>query len=149
MKRTFLSICPFIIAALLVGALVLTLQLKATAAPAAPAAPSALFSDDFDDGNDDGWTVQAGAWEVIPEYSHYRVVYDGASPTSRRAYITETTVPGSSTWTDYVVQARFNTEGSTSDSGFPTIIARWQDSKNYYYLGIEGDGDVRIRKYVN
>ena len=63
MKRVFLSICPLVIAALLVGALVLALQLKAEAAP------PALISDDIEDGNADGWTEQTIGWSVIPEYS--------------------------------------------------------------------------------
>jgi hypothetical protein len=146
MKRWFLSICSLVLTVLLVGVLFLVLQ---SVVEAAPDAPAALLSDDFEDGNADGWTVQSGDWAVMREYSTYRVVYTGTSPTSRRSYITETTVPGSSAWTDYVVQTRFNTDSSTADNGFPWIIARWQNSNNYYYLGIEGDGDVRIRKYVN
>jgi hypothetical protein len=142
MKRTFLSICPFIIAALLVSVLVLTLQLKAEAAPAAPAA---LFSDDFDDGNDDGWTVQAGDWSVIPEYSHYRVVYPGSGTGSRRSYYSTMT---STTWTDYAIQARVKVETPTANDRWGMLMVRWQDSDNYYYLAFQGDGRLRIRKYV-
>jgi pectate lyase len=78
------------------------------------------------------------------------MTYSGSSPSSRRSYITETTVPGSSTWTDYAVQARVKVESSTDPyNGWGMLMARWQDSKNYYYLALEDDGDVKIRKYVN
>jgi hypothetical protein len=40
-------------------------------------------------------------------------------------------------------------ESGTSTSGFAQLMVRWQDSKNHYYLAFEGDGDVKIRKYLN
>ena len=138
MKRAFMSICPFIIAALLVGVLVLAVQLRAEAAPTAP---SALFSDDFEDGNDDGWTVQAGDWSVIPEYSHYRVYYPGSGTGSRRSYA------GSSSWTDYSVRAKIKIETPIADGRWGMIMARWQDSSHYYFLQFQGDGRLRLRKY--
>jgi uncharacterized protein (DUF2141 family) len=139
MKRVFLSICPLVIAALLVGVLVLALQLKAEAAPAA------LFGDDFEDGNDDGWTVQSGDWAVTPEYSEYRVSYTGSSPDSRRSYYSTT---ASATWTDYAIQARMKVMTPTADNRWGMLMVRYQDSNNYYYLAFQGDGRLRIRKYA-
>ncbi|MFL7793445.1 MAG: hypothetical protein AB8I69_14995, partial [Anaerolineae bacterium] len=125
MKRVFLSICPLVIAALLVGALVLALQLKAEAAP------TAMFSDDFEDGNADGWTEQTIGWSVIPEYSEYRVSYTGSSPDSRRSYYSTT---ASATWTDYAIQARMKVMTPTADNRWGMLMVRYQDSNNYYYL---------------
>ena len=85
MKRSLMLVCALVFSVLLFSVLLLSLQTTAEAAPntpVAPSAPSALLSDDFEDGNADGWTVQAGDWAVIPEYSTYRVVYTGTSPGS-------------------------------------------------------------------
>ncbi|MBN2394790.1 MAG: hypothetical protein JXR84_28930, partial [Anaerolineae bacterium] len=99
MKRFLMLVCSLIFSVLLFSLLFLSLQTKVEAAPTAPVAPSALFSDDFEDGNAGDWIEQAGTWEVFREYGIYRVVYTGTSPSSRRAYIDDTTVPGSSAWT--------------------------------------------------
>jgi hypothetical protein len=136
MKRVLLSICPLVIAALLIGALVLALQLKAEAAP------PALISDDFEDGNADGWTEQAGNWSVVPEYSSYRVIYSGSSPSTRRSYYNGAS---SSNWDDYAIQTRVMLESGQ----YAMVMARYQDSNHYYFMTVRSNGDVEIKRYAS
>ncbi|MGC9394531.1 MAG: hypothetical protein ACP5J4_06710, partial [Anaerolineae bacterium] len=101
-----------------------------------------LLTEDFDDGVADDWVVQAGEWEMFSNYV-YRVDFDGSSPTSRRSYA------GDPTWTDYTIRAKVKVESPIADGRWGMLMARWQDSRNYYYLAFQGDGRLRIREYVD
>ncbi|MGC9394532.1 MAG: hypothetical protein ACP5J4_06715 [Anaerolineae bacterium] len=144
MKRSLMFVCPLIFFVLLFSILSLSLY---SPVEAAPTGPETLLSDDFEDGNDDGWIVQAGDWAVIPEYSTYRVIWNtGDSPTSRRSYYDTVTA---TTWTDYAIRAKVKVESPIADGRWGMLMARWQDSRNYYYLAFQGDGRLRIREYVD
>src|SRR5262245_28688249 len=61
-------------------------------------AQTQLFSDDFQDGNDNGWTRSSGTWAVVTDGSlAYRQSGTSADSNART---------GSSSWTNISVQAR-------------------------------------------
>lgn len=145
MKRLFLSI------GLGLGAACLSIVLFWASLSGAAAGPI-LFSDDFEDGNADGWTVQAGGanWAVVTDEGNqvYRYTFPG-SPSTARSIITETLIPGSTTWTDYIVQARVKVISGTGNF-YPFLMARYKDARNYYFLTLRGDnGNVEVRRYYN
>lgn len=138
MKRFLLCICPLLAAAAVLG---LVCQLTAEAAPAV------LISDDFEDGDADGWTEQAGDWAVISQTNvAYRVVYTGTGDRSRRLYYDPVTA---TTWSDYYIEAKMMVETPIDDGDWGMLMARWQTERYYYYMVLQGDGRIRIRKYVN
>src|SRR5215471_20257844 len=58
-----------------------------------------LFSDNFDDGNANGWTVAAGSWTVVQDSGSFVYSLPGTGVEGR-------TMNGSQSWTDYAVEAR-------------------------------------------
>jgi pectate lyase len=95
-----------------------------------------VFCDDFEDGNASGWTTTGGSWSVLTDTSY---VYAGGSG----SYLS---TAGLSTWTDQTVQARMKilAFGGTSSSYRAGIVARLAQSTNYYALGIDATGAVRL-----
>jgi len=85
-----------------------------------------LFADDFNDGNATGWSTNGGSWSVTSG------VY-GQSSTGADAK----SLAGSTSWTNYGVQARVrpNAFGSGSNR-LVGVLARVQNSTNYYYLAL-------------
>ena len=86
----------------------------------------ASFSDNFDDGDANGWTQVEGCsnWRVHgSEYSIDRI---------SQGY--NISVAGSSTWTNYTVETKFNYV--TQDPYFKEayLIFRYQNSDNFYYV---------------
>jgi pectate lyase len=74
----------------LAASLVLALTTQALAAT--------LFSDDFQDGNADGWSKSGGSWTVVADGSSaYRQSSTGADAKAHA---------GTATWANYGVQAR-------------------------------------------
>jgi hypothetical protein len=106
-----------------------------------------LVDDDFE-GGAGLWTVQAGNWSITstPEGLAYSVVYAGA-PSTARAIVTETTVPGSTSWTDYRVQAQVKIVTGTGSYN-AMLLARYKNSQNYYFMTLRGDnGKVELKRY--
>jgi hypothetical protein len=108
---------------------------------AAPAA-TLLWSDDFDDGDDAGWTVVEGTWSVVD--STYRCVTTGDGRS----------VAGDSTWTDYVYAGRFLFD--PSDPAEASLVFRVQDAAaganqgHYYQLANYVNTDqVRLHRIDN
>lgn len=113
------------------------------------ATPLPLVSDGFESGAGQ-WTVQAGNWSVSSTVDGmvYSAVYTG-SPSTARAIITETTVTGSTSWTDYAVQARVKVVTGTGGY-YGMLLARYRDPRNYYFMTLRGDnGTVEVRRYYN
>lgn len=92
---------------------------SATTAPYAPT----LFSDDFNDGNANGWTVVSGTWAMSNGTAYKGTTANGMA------------INGQSSWTDYSVQARVK-----KDARVPCILARYSDSGNFYNLEITNTG---------
>ncbi|MEV0730506.1 pectate lyase [Polymorphospora sp. NPDC050346] len=110
-----------------VTALVLTVSATANAAT--------LLSDDFDDGNANGWSTSGGTWSVSSgAYSQ--------SSTSASAKA----LSGSTSWSTATVTAnvRANTFGSATSRGIG-VAARVQSASNFYALVLTPNS-VQIRK---
>jgi pectate lyase len=92
-------------------------------------AATLVFSDDFQDGNANGWTVQRGPWRVCQppgQSSAYCITpADNTYPVS---------VAGSASWTDYSVEASVF---MTGDDGGAGIIGRAQDRNHFYLLQLK------------
>ncbi|MFC5701964.1 PA14 domain-containing protein [Cohnella faecalis] len=98
------------------------------------AAVQPLFSDTFEDGEADGWTVTAGTWNIAN---------DGATKVYRSAGNGSST-SGSTVWTNYTIKANVKQTGNaamTSD-----VIGRYTDGNHFYFLQLDGVGN-RLKLY--
>ncbi|HEU4328943.1 MAG TPA: family 16 glycoside hydrolase, partial [Roseiflexaceae bacterium] len=117
----------------LVFALVATLPLSAQG--------STLLSDDFQDGNATGWTTSGGSWSVVSDGTlAYR-----QSSTSGNARA----LAGSTGWTDQSVQARIKPIAFAGGSEFVAVLARVQNSSNFYYATLRNANKIEIKKTVS
>ena len=105
-------------------------------------AQTALFSDDFQDGNADGWTfftTNTGApWGVMADSADAAnlVLAQGANA-NNESYATA----GDAGWQDYSFEARVKLRNVEP---YPGLIARYQDSNNYYMLRINKVSEARV-----
>ena len=99
-----------------------------------------LLSDDFQDGNADGWTKSGGSWSVVTDGS---LVYRQSSTSSDARAQT-----GSSSWTNYSVQARVKPLAVNGSDRFAAVLARAQSMTSYYYLALRSSGRVELKKLV-
>lgn len=105
------------------------------------ASAAALFSDDFNDGNANGWTATSGTWGIITD----------GSPAYKQSGTSEgRTSAGSSSWKDYSVQAKIKLD--TFNAGNRVYLAaRYVDGNNYYAASLYNNngGTLEIRKKVS
>ena len=116
------------------------LALCLAAAPAAHA--QALFSDNFNDGNASGWTATSGSWSVATDGTPvYRVASNGGNVRSNA---------GNSAWTNYSVQARIKplSFSSATSVRWASLLGRYRDTGNYYYVALQNDNVLRLRRFV-
>jgi hypothetical protein len=83
---------------------------------------SSLLSDNFNNGNDDGWVVSSGTWVVDT------LQYKGTGAGGQ-----DYTLTGNTNWTDYVLNAKVKLDGGSNDAG---IAVRVQDANNLYLFKI-------------
>jgi len=99
-------------------------------APSGGGGGSALFSDDFNDGNANGWTTSGGTWSVnANEY---------LNTTSGLSYA------GDAAWTNYSVEVDVSPILST----YSGIIGRYQSNTNYYQLEVHS-GNNKLSLWRN
>ncbi|MEI7024822.1 pectate lyase [Paenibacillus sp. y28] len=104
------------------------------------ASAASVFSDDFNDGNANGWTVTHGTWDVVTDGTP---VYRQTSSVEGRTYA------GTSSWKDYTVQSRIKMD--TFNAGNRVLLAaRYQDGNNYYAASLYNNngGTLELRKKV-
>lgn len=97
-----------------------------------------LFSDDFEDGVADGWTVQAGNWSVITDGTK---VYNQIATT-----VTARSVTGSSSWTDYSIQSTVKLVSIGTGTTYAMLMARYQNQQNYYFMAVRSNNRIEIKK---
>lgn len=106
-----------------------------TTTPTPTPSPS-TFSDDFEDGNSSGWTNVNGSWSVVSDGSK---VFKQTSTTGEAL-----TYAGSSSWTDYSVQAGIKLY-DTPTSWASGIVGRYKDGNNYYLFRLTS-GKLQLYK---
>ncbi|MGN9910381.1 pectate lyase family protein [Phytohabitans sp. LJ34] len=94
-----------------------------------------LFSADFT-GGASGWTRSGGSWSVVTDGS--AVYRQSGTGSDARA------LAGSSSWSDYTVEARVKPTGFNGTARHAGIIARAQSTSGYYYLALTNAGEVRL-----
>jgi pectate lyase len=113
----------------------------ALVAPAPSARAETLFNDTFEDGNLDGWTTSGGSWSVATDGS--LAARQSGNTGDARA------LAGSSSWTDYSVQARVKALSFNGSDRFVALLARAQSATSYYYLSLRSGNTVQLRKLVD
>jgi pectate lyase len=106
------------------------------AVPAAHAAT--LLSENFDDGVANGWSTNGGSWAVVTDGS---LVYrQSGTSADAKAQV------GSTTWTDYAVQARVKPTGFNGSARHVGVVARAQSMTSFYALALTNTGRLEIIK---
>lgn len=105
---------------------------------ASSANAATLFSDDFNDGNRDGWTTSGGTWSVVTDGSG--VLRQSGTSSDARARA------GTSSWTDYTVTARVKPTAINGSNRFVALLARAQSNTSYYYLALRSNNTVELKK---
>ncbi|GAB3439308.1 hypothetical protein GCM10027436_21340 [Actinophytocola sediminis] len=118
------------------GAVVLALV-----APAPSAQAETLFTDTFEDGDLAGWTTSGGSWSVATD----------GTPSARQSGNSgdARALAGSSSWTDYAVQARVKALSFNGSDRFVALLARAQSATSYYYLSVRSGNTVQLKKLVD
>jgi hypothetical protein len=98
-----------------------------------------LFSDNFEDGNTNGWSKSNGTWTVVTDGS--LVMRQSANNVDARARA------GLTSWTNYSVQARVKVLSFNGTSRYVSLIARAINSNHFYYIGLQnGNQLVLVRR---
>ncbi|GAA2875417.1 hypothetical protein Acy02nite_76730 [Actinoplanes cyaneus] len=103
-----------------------------------PAYAETLFGDTFDDGDANGWSRSGGSWSVVTDGSPAL----RQTSTSANARI----LAGTTSWTDYTVQARVKPITFGSSARTVGVAARVQSSSAYYALVLTGGGAVQLQR---
>ncbi len=100
-----------------------------------------LFWDDFNDGNNDGWTEHNGDWYVTGN-----TYYQASDLTT---YVI--TSIGDSGWSDYILETRINIASGGATGGFAGVLFRFQDVDNHYAVILDDrDPDsIWIRQWIS
>ncbi|MFC1586971.1 DUF2341 domain-containing protein, partial [Planctomycetota bacterium] len=98
------------------------------------------FFDDFNDGNDDGWTVHNGTWSVAAN-----AYYQSGNLTT---YVRTST--GNMAWPDYIIETRIYICAGGATGGFAGVLFRFQDIDNHYAVILDDrpDDSFYIRGWV-
>lgn len=121
------------------AALISSLLVVTTSVPQVASAVEGdvLLSEDFEDGVADGFATSAGRWEVVDDGTGnlvYRGTFTGGS-TSQLA------VAGSSSWTDYTVEATVS--NASVDNGI-ALRGRHTNRDNAYFLAVRTEDDELV-----
>jgi hypothetical protein len=104
--------------------------------PAAHA--DALLADDFNDGNAAGWSLSGGSWSVVTDGSPaYRQATTGTE--RARAFA------GSSSWTDYSVQARVKPLAFNGSDRLVGVAARAVSATKMYRLALTNGNRAELQ----
>ena len=97
-----------------------------------------LFSDDFQDGNISGWSKSGGDWTVVSDGSLVMQQGNLASELARN-------FAGSTSWTNYTVQARVKPLAFDGSGRFVGISARTSGATKFYRLALINANRVELQ----
>src|SRR5215813_3136525 len=101
-------------------------------------AQTQLFSDDFEDGNDNGWSKSSGTWSVVTDGSlAYRQSGTSADSNART---------GSSSWTNISIQARVKPIAFNGADRYVGVTTRVVNSNHYYFLALQNGNRLLLGK---
>jgi fibronectin type 3 domain-containing protein len=101
-------------------------------------AQTQLFSDDFQDGNDNGWTKSSGTWAVVTDGSlAYRQSGTSADSNART---------GSPSWTNISVQARVKPIAFNGADRYVGVTTRVVNSNHYYFFALQNGNRLLLGK---
>src|SRR5262245_26658085 len=101
-------------------------------------AQTQLFSDDFQDGNSNGWTRSSGTWSVVTDRTLVFRQSGTSADSNARA--------GSSTWTNISVQARVKPIAFKGADRYVGVMTRVVTSNHYYFLGLQNGNRLLLGK---
>lgn len=102
-----------------------------------PVAGQSLFTDLFEDGNSDGWTVTAG-WSVCrPPGNSLEYCVAGATDSWSFA--------GSTAWGDYAVESAVR---MPTEAGGAMVLGRVRDATHWYQFQLKKDGNGQKRWWI-
>jgi pectate lyase len=97
-----------------------------------------VYSEDFESGTASGWSKSGGSWSVVSDGSQvYRQSSTGSDAKAQT---------GSTSWTDYAVEARVKPLAWSGSDRSAGVVARAQNMTNYYQLGLTNGGQVQLTK---
>src|SRR5215475_8909763 len=101
-------------------------------------AQTQLFSDDFEDGNDNGWTKSSGTWSVVTDGSlAYRQAGTSADSNARA---------GSPSWTNISIQARVKPIAFNGADRYVGVTTRVVNSNHYYFFALQNGNRLLLGK---
>jgi len=103
--------------------------------------PDILFSDDFEDGDANGWTTSGGSWSVVTDDT--KMFRQSSASNTAQAWA------GSDGWDNYTYEVRIKPLNFGTNASFG-ICARYADiQNNYSFIYSKNTGTIRIQKKVN
>ena len=99
-----------------------------------------LFWDDFEDGNEDGWTEHNGAWNVVNN-EYYQSANDAT-------YLR--TSNGDSSWVNYILETKIKIASGGATGGFAGVLFRFQNTTEHYAVILDDrpDDSFYIREWT-
>ncbi|MEV4282287.1 family 16 glycoside hydrolase [Actinoplanes xinjiangensis] len=96
-----------------------------------------LFGADFESGSTTGWSKSGGTWSVVSDGTSVLAQSDTGSERARQ-------FAGTTTWTDYSVQARVKATAFGSSAGVVALTGRAAGSTKMYRLSLTGADKVQL-----
>jgi hypothetical protein len=96
-----------------------------------------LFSADFESGSTGGWSKSGGTWSVVSDGTSVLAQSDTGSERARQ-------FAGTTSWTNYSVQARVKVTAFGSSAGVVALTGRAAGSTKMYRLSLTGANRVQL-----
>ncbi|MFC4069152.1 cellulose-binding protein [Actinoplanes subglobosus] len=96
-----------------------------------------LFSADFESGSTSGWSKSGGTWSVVSDGTQALQQSDTGSERARQ-------FAGTTSWTNYSVQARVKATAFGSTAGVVALTGRAAGSTKMYRLSLTGANKVQL-----
>ncbi|MBW6440149.1 cellulose-binding protein [Actinoplanes hulinensis] len=96
-----------------------------------------LFSADFESGSTSGWSKSGGTWSVVSDGTQVFQQSDSGNTRARQ-------FAGTTSWTNYSVQAKVKATAFSSTSGVVALTARAAGATKMYRLSLTGANRVQL-----